>query len=132
MFVQGTNGGTYCAIWDSGTGIAQENSGHKIVECWESGLGDTDYHQRKIKRGYDFHHNPFICMVGTIELEPTTRNDNRKLTTCDYRKSLSHYILTCNKKYFPSLFVGNKTRTRAADKERNGCCAHPIVLKHFY
>jgi hypothetical protein len=50
-------------ILDSGAGTAQENSGHEIMECRESGLGDTDYHQRKIKRGYDFRHNSLICLV---------------------------------------------------------------------
>jgi len=53
-------------------GTAQENSGHEIMECRESGFGDTDYHQRKIKRGHDFHHNPLFCLVGTIGFEPTT------------------------------------------------------------
>jgi hypothetical protein len=36
-------------ILDSGTGTAQENSGYEIMECRESDIGDTDYHQRKIK-----------------------------------------------------------------------------------
>ena len=59
-------------IWDSGAGTAQEDSGHEIMECRKLGFGDTDYHQQKIKMGYDFRHNPLIYLVGTIGFEPTT------------------------------------------------------------
>ena len=35
------------------------------------GSGNT-YYQYQIKKGYDFRHNPLICLVGTIGFEPTT------------------------------------------------------------
>jgi hypothetical protein len=35
-------------------------------------FGTRNVYHQKIKRGYDFHHNPLFYLVGTIGFEPTT------------------------------------------------------------